>query len=1185
MTGPGSILYPGTEILLAGRVDTARFKNKLKCPRYTVSPCDFPLSEKAEKSLVIRSLVPLERVKYVDYLQDDNNGYHWAYYHTIDVQVFENFGVLQGFLSFPLLLAQSWPKDEIKQHNQSSICVNTKISFYIVLLGESHFAMGLLALICLLTQCIALAEACKIKACYYNNYATLRPSHYKVFPEMLNPHLCTHMIYAFAHIANNKLIAAYPMDEDSPWKTGLYTRFNNLKKNNTSLLTLLSVGGWDFGVKEFIQMASTPQNRKTFIDHAIVFLRDRNFDGLDLRWEHPTGRGGTYRDKTNYSLLIKELKAAFVKESELTKKRTLMLTAALTGDLYGYMDIYEVDKISNVAPPVPGDEPVKVIMPYKNPYPFPPYAPRSFHLLTKDELNEKCKNTTGEVKLPYEGIDCWAHILCVNGVGSMDNCPYLQRLDLDICQIKACYYSNDAALRPPRYAVFPERLNPHLCTHMIYAFAHIANNKLSPAIPWDEDSPWTAGLYTRFNNLKKNNTSLLTLLSVGGWDFGVKEFIQMTSTQQNRKTFIDHAIKFFAFVILMALTCDGSIRQELKAAFVKESEITKKRTLMVTAALTGDLIRYREIYEVDKISKPPPTYPYLGSSFAYVFHIHATGSESIHISKGVPKNKLVVGIPMYSQSYYSTGNLAKIKYSFEETDPSYGVGKPGIFSYFEICQMIEHGWYVGRTNGSPYLHLTKMWAGYDDAESIREKVRYVKKNGYAGVMFWSLDLDDVNRQWCKKFPQNLLESADEECRSSAPLSSVDPFVLGEEPVKILMPYTSPYPTPSRPPIDFEFLTQDELNEQCQNTAGEVKIPYPVIYCIAYINCVGGIAPCGQVNLNTPGVIDSSKLADNIKSITCQWNIYAPKRNTINVSFLSFCLSEEDYGCFSVFINVNPISSESSRFCGCKTIPADIQSTGNYLKILFTSDRGMKGNQFVLSYRFESPCGERNLRTAPGIIRSAGYRDIDLDPFPCQWNISAPVAKRISLSIDSVTESGKLDSCDIEVFKVSNDFHNWTEISHCTLYIITKGNPLSVIHVPKSGKRIEFSATYVFEAYDIDYETTSNYTLISSTVWSSTNRPEISIKPPDDSNTTVLSSTNRPEISIKPPDDNNTTVSSFTTSNNPEITSQTGTTTTSGAITEPYSCVAADDVIAIINVIASCNAAKTNDDFGRDPQTT
>ncbi|KAH9519699.1 hypothetical protein Btru_070664 [Bulinus truncatus] len=444
------------------------------------------------------------------------------------------------------------------------------------------------------------------------------------------------------------------------------------------------------------------------------------------------------------------------------------------------------------------------------------------------------------------------------------------------CQIKACYYDSEAIFRPPRYAVYPEMLNPHLCTHMIYAFAHIANNKLSPATPWDEDSPWTPGLYTRFNNLKKNNTSLLTLLSVGGWDFGVKQFVQMTSTPQNRKTFIDHAIYFLRVRNFDGLDLrwehptgrGGTYRdktnyslliKELKAAFVKESELTKKAYADADSRSDRDL---------DFISIT--TYDF-GTHSWYLSHpsrlccsvfIYDLATKYVvdyYIKNGVPKNKLVIGIPMYGQSYYMGRHSNKTKLSWETTEPSHGVGKPNILSYFEICQMIELGWYVGRTDGSPYLHLLQLWAGYDDAESIREKVRYVKRNGYAGVMFWSVDLDDVNRQWCKKFPQNLLESADEDCRSSAPVSSVDPPVPDPQPIKVIMPYKNPYPIPTEP--------QPELNEQCKNIFGEEKIPYPGIDCIAYISCVYGV-----------GTMESCPCLHrfDIGSNQCNWYFLLPR---------------------------------------------------------------------------------------------------------------------------------------------------------------------------------------------------------------------------------------------------------------------------------------------------------------------
>jgi chitinase len=48
-------------------------------------------------------------------------------------------------------------------------------------------------------------------------------------------------------------------------------------------------------------MSATRYARQTFIYSAIPFLRDRNFDGLDMDWEYPKGSD----DKKNFVLLLK----------------------------------------------------------------------------------------------------------------------------------------------------------------------------------------------------------------------------------------------------------------------------------------------------------------------------------------------------------------------------------------------------------------------------------------------------------------------------------------------------------------------------------------------------------------------------------------------------------------------------------------------------------------------------------------------------------------------------------------------------------------------------------------------------------------------------------------------------------------------------------------------------------------
>lgn len=64
--------------------------------------------------------------------------------------------------------------------------------------------------------------------------------------------------------------------------------------------------------------------------------------------------------------------------------------------------------------------------------------------------------------------------------------------------------------------LYPESIDPYLCTHIIYAFAKIRNGKLVPAERYIEETFGNdKGLYERINDLKLKNTDLKVLLSIG----------------------------------------------------------------------------------------------------------------------------------------------------------------------------------------------------------------------------------------------------------------------------------------------------------------------------------------------------------------------------------------------------------------------------------------------------------------------------------------------------------------------------------------------------------------------------------------------------------------------------------------------------------------------------------------------
>ncbi|SCY79820.1 glycosyl hydrolase family 18 protein [Alkaliphilus peptidifermentans] len=107
----------------------------------------------------------------------------------------------------------------------------------------------------------------------------------------------THINYAFAKVGSDNKIAFidrnaaiekdYPGQlPDLPYK-GHFNLLTKYKEIYPNVKTLIAVGGWSES-GGFYTMARTQEGREAFANSCIDFIREYNFDGVDIDYEYPT---------------------------------------------------------------------------------------------------------------------------------------------------------------------------------------------------------------------------------------------------------------------------------------------------------------------------------------------------------------------------------------------------------------------------------------------------------------------------------------------------------------------------------------------------------------------------------------------------------------------------------------------------------------------------------------------------------------------------------------------------------------------------------------------------------------------------------------------------------------------------------------------------------------------------------
>lgn len=348
-----------------------------------------------------------------------------------------------------------------------------------------------------------------------------------------------------------------------------------------------------------------------------------------------------------------------------------------------------------------------------------------------------------------------------------------------------CYYTNWSQYRPKKGKYLPENIDPFLCTHVIFAFGWIKDGKLSSFEANDVSGDGKLGLYQRVVGLKAKNPKLKVMLAIGGWSFGTAKFKQVAETRFSRQTFIFSAIPFLRKHNFDGLDVDWeypkasdrdnfvAYLKELHEAFAFEAEETGNERLLLSAAVPVGPDNVRGGYDVPMVSK----YLDFINLMAYDFHgkwekqaghnaplfppssdsewrkqLSVSFAAKMWTRLGTPKEKLVIGMPTYGRSFTLSDSSQYIVNSPAKDGGKAGeyTREAGFLSYYEVCEMlIEGANYVWDDEMQvPYLVQGDQWVGFDDEKSIRNKMKWIQSNGYAGAMVWSIDMDDFNGTVC-----------------------------------------------------------------------------------------------------------------------------------------------------------------------------------------------------------------------------------------------------------------------------------------------------------------------------------------------------------------------------------------------------------------------------------------------------
>jgi chitinase len=328
----------------------------------------------------------------------------------------------------------------------------------------------------------------------------------------------------------------------------------------------------------------------------------------------------------------------------------------------------------------------------------------------------------------------------------------------------------------------PRDIEANKFTHIIYAFAKIENGELTLG-----DAAADPRNFADLHQLKSKSDGLKILIAVGGWA-GSKHFSDVAATEESRKRFADSAVVFLRDYGFDGIDLDWEypvvggrgdnihrpedrenftlLLQALRAALNTAGDADGKQYLLTIAA--GGSEEYIASTELEKIARTVDWVGLMSYDFAGAWSKTSghnaplftdpanpspddrrnTVAASVirHIKAGVPPEKLLLGLPLYGRTWRGCDPRNNGEYQ-ECSGPGRGTWEDGVLDYQDIAaNYLTRANFVRHFNQPtrvPFLFdaSSGQFISYDDAESFRYKLAFLKEKRLAGAMYWEISAD------------------------------------------------------------------------------------------------------------------------------------------------------------------------------------------------------------------------------------------------------------------------------------------------------------------------------------------------------------------------------------------------------------------------------------------------------------